>query len=428
MYPTILFVSPKRGGILQSSGFLDLKSLISLSQTCTAHAFDELSLIQLIENELTLFHKVSTIEEAVAFWRRLYRNRPLLRPWIEHGDNRRSSSSINSSSSSVHDDTTMIATRDMISEAACYEVMLARMLRTIPEEQRISVVSMLDRGERTVLHHVVYSGNLACIKLIIDLYRSAADTTTVGTSIGDAADCNDEQLQQVVNRKDRQNGITVLHYAASSSNPDSIRFILNLLPERMRLHAVGRRGRDRMTVLHYAASSGNHESVKAILTLLPEAQRLETLCAQDRSGMTVLHYVARAGHYDSVTSILHLLPEGQRLQAVSMEDGNGDTLLHCAARSTGNSVPDILRLLPEPQHTQAVSTRDRTGSTVLHDATRSGNIDTVRFILALYPESQRLRAVNMKDGNGRTLLQIASGVTRESIIELLPERKKMGNR
>ncbi len=60
MYQTTLFSAPKRGGILQSSGFLDLKSLIALSQTAKAHAFDELSLIMLIENEITRHHNVHT--------------------------------------------------------------------------------------------------------------------------------------------------------------------------------------------------------------------------------------------------------------------------------------------------------------------------------------------------------------------------------
>ncbi len=53
-----LFTSPKRGGILQSSGFLHLKSLISLSQTCKSNALDELSLILYIENDITRYHKV----------------------------------------------------------------------------------------------------------------------------------------------------------------------------------------------------------------------------------------------------------------------------------------------------------------------------------------------------------------------------------
>ena len=49
----VLFASQKQGGILQSSGFLDLKSLMALGRTAKSNAFDELSLIRLIEHELT---------------------------------------------------------------------------------------------------------------------------------------------------------------------------------------------------------------------------------------------------------------------------------------------------------------------------------------------------------------------------------------
>ena len=71
-YPTILFAPPKQGGIVQSSGFLDLQSLMALGQTCKAHALDELSLIMFIENELTRNHRVQTMEEAIALLRKAY--------------------------------------------------------------------------------------------------------------------------------------------------------------------------------------------------------------------------------------------------------------------------------------------------------------------------------------------------------------------
>ncbi len=112
-HPT-LFVSPKQGGILQSSGFLDLKSLIALNLTCKAHAFDELSLIQLIENEITRYHGVRTRAEAIAFLRVVHR-RLLL-------NNRRNTV-----------ESIIIPTHEMLSAAATYDVMLAKMLRAIPD-------------------------------------------------------------------------------------------------------------------------------------------------------------------------------------------------------------------------------------------------------------------------------------------------------
>ncbi len=75
--PLVLFASPKQGGILQSSGFLDLKGLMALSRTAKAHALDELSLILVIENEITRNHKCHTMEEASDFLRGLYGQKTL---------------------------------------------------------------------------------------------------------------------------------------------------------------------------------------------------------------------------------------------------------------------------------------------------------------------------------------------------------------
>mgnify|MGYP001034896271 CR=1 FL=1 len=79
-----LFVSVKQGGILQSSGFLDLQSLISLGQTCRANMIDELSLILLIENEMTRNHGQSTMKGAIDFWREVSSgSNSILKPWLE---------------------------------------------------------------------------------------------------------------------------------------------------------------------------------------------------------------------------------------------------------------------------------------------------------------------------------------------------------
>ncbi len=131
---TILCASPKQGGILQSSGFLDLKSLMALSRTCKAHALDEQSLIQLIENEATRTHVhggsssvevvVKTMDEAIDFWRNIYRHRSLLKQWLERDGSGSGSGALES----------IKVTRDMLIDALPYEVMLVQMLRTVPTE------------------------------------------------------------------------------------------------------------------------------------------------------------------------------------------------------------------------------------------------------------------------------------------------------
>ncbi len=75
----IIFSAPKRGGIVQSSGLLDLKSLMALNRTCKTNMIDELSLILLIENEITRNHGVETMEEAIEFWQEVCSENPLLK-------------------------------------------------------------------------------------------------------------------------------------------------------------------------------------------------------------------------------------------------------------------------------------------------------------------------------------------------------------
>ncbi len=124
---TVLFAPAKQGGILQSSGFLDLESLMALGQTCKAHAFDELSLIQLIENELTRNrHGVQSMEEAIELWRKVCRGDPLLRRWLKRDCTTAESTSI------------MIVTREMLRAAVSYDVMLAKMLQRVMGHSGVS--------------------------------------------------------------------------------------------------------------------------------------------------------------------------------------------------------------------------------------------------------------------------------------------------
>ena len=193
-HPTeLLFVAPKQGGILQSSGFLDLQSLMALSRTCKAHALDELSLILLIENEITRHHQVSTLEEAIHFLRGVYK-RHLLRQWLHRDDST---------------GTPINPTQHMICEAVCYDVMLAKMLKTFPESERMQIVREFDKEyDKTLLHHAAESDNPASIKTILALY-------------------SESDLLHAMHKKD-ENGWTIVRYAVSSGNIECIKLILSL--------------------------------------------------------------------------------------------------------------------------------------------------------------------------------------------------------
>ncbi len=179
---------------MQSSGFLDLKSLMTLSQTCKSNAYDTQSLILLIENEISGEYHIETVEEVIACWREVCGD-PLLKQWLE-----RESCSLSSDGASV----SSIIGVQHVQAAAGYHVMLAKMLRTIPQAQRLQTVSSPDIVGMNVLHSAARLGSLESLKVIL-------------SSLPDHA-----QRLQLVNMRDHSER-TVLHCAADSGNSKSVK-------------------------------------------------------------------------------------------------------------------------------------------------------------------------------------------------------------
>ncbi len=398
-HPNILFVSPKQGGTLQSSGFLDLKSLMALNRTCKAHAFDELSLILFIENEITRDHRVETVADAISLLRRVY-DKPLLRQWLERESNARTGSIV-------------MSTRDMLSEATCYDVMLVKMLKIVPRSLLVMTVSMQNSNRSTVLHSAARSGNCTSLQLILNLFPES-------------------QLSEVVSWTDLS-GRSVLHYAVRSGNLESIKTILALYPDESKLvRAVCNRDQSGRTALHWAVRSGNPESIRFIGSLLSdESERTRAMCMQDPSGETVLHHAVSSGNTDFMKAVLDVLPESERIHVVSVQSTIGKNALHWAAfKRKSQAVKLILSHLPESQHFEAVCTPDQQGRTVLHYAAFAGNMASIEVIMNLLPEeAQCLAVVSVQDhSNRRTALHDAarsrnpnSSSAVRSILTFLPE-------
>ncbi len=175
---------------MQSSGFLDLKSLMSLSRTCKAHAYDGLSLIMFIENELTRCHKCHTTQEALDYLKSLYEKKYLpLKQWFER-DGKHS----------------IRVSRRMAELAVrrAFVVMFVKMLRTVLESERLKFVSQQDLLGMNLLHRAARSGNIEIIKAILAVYPES-------------------DYLSVVNLKDEFRG-TVLHHVTESGNRESLQF------------------------------------------------------------------------------------------------------------------------------------------------------------------------------------------------------------
>ena len=310
-----LFTSPKQGGILQSSGFLDLPSLMALSRTCKAHALDELSLLLWIENEVTRTPKCYTMEEIIYFLRELYRGESpsWLKRWLKRDD----------------DDHAITVTRDMLSEAVVlrYEVMVDKMLRTVPLSQLFPMVRERDHKGEIMLHLAARSGKIECTATILDrLYPERERLRAVSTA--------------------NQYGETVLHCAAQSSNIECFNKVLSIYPESERVQAVNRQDNIGMSVLHCAAESRTFECVKTILALYADAtERLHAVSQPDKLGRNVLHCAARSDNIKCIKAALSLYPESQRQAALHIQTRSGKSVLDLMCVETSTYIMEWLSKL-----------------------------------------------------------------------------------
>ena len=384
-------MAPKQGGILQSSGFLTLKSLMSLHLTCKANAFDELSLILLIENELTRHHRhVKTVNEAIDFWKRVYYNL-WLKQWFVCG------------SIVIESEEMMARKEDVMYEAVRYEVMLDKMLRTIPESQRANIVIQPLTSRRPILHSAARAGYHDSIHTILSLVPAA------------------ERLRIVSEPCSSLDKSTVLHLAAASGNLECVRTMVALYPESERFRAVWARDICQHTVLFMAAASVILELIKYILTLFPESeQRLQIMEMRNVEGETALHFVARTDNIDALQLFLNCYPRSKRLQAsCSLRDQFGKSVMY-QARNSCKALETIMSLLPESDRLQAVQTGGLNGGSILRDVALLRKADSVRAILSAIPEdSQRLQAMSGSLPNTGFVKTVLESISQSQHLQLL---------
>ncbi len=181
---------------------------MALGQTCQANMIDELSLILLIENEMTRDHGVKTKEDAIAFWNFVRSDYSLLTEWLD-----RDYCSV-AADADADASEPITVTREMLAEAVRYEVMFVKMLRTLPRSEQVHIVCEPNNLGVTTLHAAAFSGNIQTVKTILSFYPEC------------------QHLHLVSKRDDY--GRTVLHHTADSGSVKMIQFLLGLWPDSRR--------------------------------------------------------------------------------------------------------------------------------------------------------------------------------------------------
>lgn len=215
--------------------------------------------------------------------------------------------------------------RTILLRAAEYPQSFALLLAYYPNDtERLNAFLAEDDLANTVLH--LAGGNPNALKYLLDFYSTHSEPA---------------QFLSFVLSKNFY-GNTILHQEAY--NPETLKLILKSLPPENRLKAMQKTNDlGEFTVLQLAAQDNNSESIRAILELLPESDRPAAIKTHSYiSKETVLH-TAR-NNPEILKIILEFLPESERLTVVKLLDETGLSVFSFAKPE---SIKTILSLLPE---------------------------------------------------------------------------------
>jgi cytohesin len=247
-----------------------------------------------------------------------------------------------------------------------------------------------DTDALPLLHHCSVANN---IELILHLVNSGGDVNQVdvvgntalhmatGYNAIDAVWLLAKHPKALVNARNKKDGSTPLHVAASSGFVECIDLLL--AHELVNQRIGDNQGR---LPLHVAAENGHDEAIAALV-----ATGTVTLNTRTDYGASVLHIALREGNLGLVGFLLE--QEGIDVNAKTLSN---ETVLHCAARfGREGAIRTLVRRVE-------VNPKDDDGWTPLHYATQGKFQETVDLLLEV-PTIQ----VNAVNNAGRTALHIA---------------------
>lgn len=256
-----------------------------------------------------------------------------------------------------------------------------RLAKLIPEDQRLDAIK----------DNIGEIDNPDSLKTILQLLPKAQrlDAVRMPNMFGST-------MLQLVRVADKH-GQTVLHRVANK--PESLKIILELIPEDQRLEALMLANKSgRGTLLQIVAKKP--ESLREVLGLIPKDQLLDTPMLAHKYGTTLLHQAT--DHPDSLKAILEIYPENQRLNVMMIPNQYGNKILHREAFRP-NFLKLLLEHLPEDQRLDALMLTNTTnGQTALFTA--ASNPESLKVILELISTDQLLNAPILAQQYGTTLL------------------------
>ncbi|XP_031568765.1 ankyrin-3-like isoform X2 [Actinia tenebrosa] len=248
------------------------------------------------------------------------------------------------------------------------------------------------KNGETPLHHAIKNGRLKELEeLIIVLFKSKS-----------------KAVAKLVLNMPTDKGETPLHYAAQLSKA-SIRGNFGVSIAKLLLRygadctAVTHSSKE--TPLHDCSRSGNNDTLKIILESMPQSKIQAAVNKRSTVGLAPLHVASEKGHLDVVKTLLKFQARGD------VFDDTGRAALHLAAERGHLEVAQELL-----EHKAYVNAKTKVGLTPLHLAAESGHKELVGLLASRYMASIDALTLDKK-----TPLHLAAEKGRISVCQHLLE-------
>jgi ankyrin repeat protein len=234
-------------------------------------------------------------------------------------------------------------------------------------------VSIRNNEGQTPLHLACQDGNVDAVDVLL---ASGADPT----------ECD-------------ENGANTLHYAARRQHKETIRNIIDHVPESTRGDFAKSTDKHSQNALHYLWKDFSWTKVDSLKFLLETSADVNELDQASMSPIATFLSASVLGQSDDDQEVLRLL-FGHGANA-SFRTQQGMNLAHLAARS-GRASPNLLRILASQK--VDVRARDDQGRTALHHGVISGEL--TEEVLCCFRDEFNL-STELLDAQGKTPLAYA---------------------
>ena len=187
-------------------------------------------------------------------------------------------------------------------------------------------------------------------------------------------------------------GVTPLHYANESDDPEIIQILLDAGVE------IDKTDPDGHTALSIAVLKNNFEHVKLLY------ENGANISHKPRAGESILHLAALMGHFGLV---LYLLQKGID---VNTTNDKGQTPMHTVVRLCENNISLTITMLV--RNGANINQRDNENKTPLDYAFQDSNMDTIKALL-------KNGAIVSDNRMKQSIMQIAKNLGMDDVLTLL---------